>query len=151
MAGAVVEINVSEIESLAKKLNAYALSAAQRHGLLESIGDEIIEQTSDRLETGKRDPAGNTWKPWSDKYKKIVERKYPAASMLRREGYLQQSLDREVNDYSVLVGATMEYAAAHQFGYKERNIPARPYLGLSSENIRDLEAAIDSFLGGLSA
>jgi phage virion morphogenesis protein len=164
MAAAVVEFKLDEIGSLAKKLNAFALSPEQRQGLLESLGTEIIEQTHDRFES-ETDPDGNKWKALNPIYAAGKN----AGSILRREGFLLQSMTSEVqNDYSILVGATMEYAAIHQFGgeikpksakalfvpgfgfVKKVTIPARPYLGLSSGNIKDLEAEVDRFLGGLS-
>jgi len=65
------------------------------------------------------------------------------------------------------VGATMEYAATHQFGaeitpksakalfvpgygmLKKVKIPARPYLGVSSDDAKAIEAAVAVFLGGI--
>ena len=48
----------------------------------------------------------------------------------------------------MLVGSAMEYAGVHQWGYKPKNIPARPYLGLSSDNIADLTELAEIFLKG---
>ena len=46
------------------------------------------------------------------------------------------------------VGSELVYAAIHQFGGKAvgRPHPARPYLGLSPENISDLEQVVTDFL-----
>jgi hypothetical protein len=41
--GAVIEINLSEIEKLARKLNSYALTNGQRKSLLHDIGVEVKE------------------------------------------------------------------------------------------------------------
>ena len=57
----------------------------------------------------------------------------------------------EVSSWSVLVGATKVYAAVHQYGWRERNIPARPYLGLSNDDKVDIIGIINTFLEGRSA
>ncbi len=57
-----------------------------------------------------------------------------------------------MNGDSVEVGSNLEYAAVHQFGYK--NIPARPYLGVSESDgrrvLQRVERAILAGLGGAS-
>lgn len=53
---------------------------------------------------------------------------------------------RQSEQWSVLVGADREYAGVHQWGYKPKNIPARPYLGLSSDDIADLTELAEIFL-----
>jgi phage virion morphogenesis protein len=81
---------------------------------------------------------------------------------------LRLSLTNEVQDgaWSTLVGATMEYAAIHQWGgeirprtakalfvpgygrLKKVTIPARPYLGVSPDDADVIEAAVAAFLAG---
>ena len=45
-----------------------------------------------------------------------------------------------ISGASVEVGSNLVYAATHQFGDPDRRIPARPYLGLSADDERDIEA-----------
>ena len=42
----------------------------------------------------------------------------------------------------VQVGTDSVYAATHQYGRDEANIPARPFLGLSSTDRREITAII---------
>jgi phage gpG-like protein len=84
------------------------------------------------------------------------------------EGTLRDSITSEVKGgaWSVLVGATMEYAAVLQFGAEIKpksakalfvpgygmlqkvTIPARPYLGVSQDDTKAIEAVVEIFLEG---
>jgi phage gpG-like protein len=89
-------------------------------------------------------------------------------SILVGSGTLRDSVTREVEGdaWSVLVGATMEYAAVHQFGatirprtaralavpgigmLRKATIPARPYLGVSREDAGEIASLATAFLAG---
>lgn len=43
----------------------------------------------------------------------------------------------ELNAGSVIVGSTVQYAAAHQYGVRERNLPPRPFLPVDENQIPD--------------
>jgi phage virion morphogenesis protein len=111
------------------------------------------EQTRERFETQK-DPDGNTWKALAQKTLDYYERRKKGStssrSILVGEGLLRDSLTSKVQGgaWSVLVGATMEYAAVHQFGWPKKNIPPRPYLGVSPEDAKAIETAVAVFLEG---
>jgi phage virion morphogenesis protein len=141
--GAVIEINLSEIEKLAHKLNSYALSNDQREGLLHDLGVEVKEQTLDRFDL-EEDPEGSQWKKLVDatvKYKN----KICSGGILEREGYLKKSLTvQDNNGDSVFIGSPREYAGYHQTGTSK--LPARPFFGVSTDNIDDLEHLIDRWL-----
>ncbi len=49
---------------------------------------------------------------------------------LQRSGALIRSILSQVDETSATVGSGLIYAATHQFGADERNIPARPFLAL---------------------
>jgi phage gpG-like protein len=42
----------------------------------------------------------------------------------------------------------MEYAAVHQWGWPKKNIPARPYLGVSRDDAKEIESIVALFLEG---
>jgi phage virion morphogenesis protein len=152
MAAASVSFDLKEIEAVKKLLANAALDGAARSRLLQSIGNEIKERTQDRFDT-KTSPDGDTWKAIAEKTRRYYESKPKLSSAeppLVLEGMLRLSLTSEVQDgaWSTLVGATMEYAAVHQFGWPEKNIPARPYLGVSQDDAKVIEAAVSVFLEG---
>ena len=149
--GAVLEVNVQEIERLAQKLNAYALTPVQQRSLLKGLGVEGEEQTEDRFDT-KRDPEGRRWRDISAAYRKFLLRPSPkhpdyrgAQPPLVREGYLRDAIDSQVQgSESVLIGSTREYADYHQSAKKETR--RRRFLGLSADNLDDLQALIAVFM-----
>lgn len=141
--GAVVELNLSEVEKLARKLNAFCLSSDDKERLLHGLGVELKEQTLDRFDL-EEDPKGDPWKAITEAYKR---RKVLTSSggILEREGDLKTRLTVQVNDEdSVTVFSPTPYAGFHQMGTKK--MPARPFFGFSTDNIDDLESMIERFL-----
>ncbi|MDR1239269.1 MAG: phage virion morphogenesis protein [Treponema sp.] len=149
MSGAAIELNLSEVEGLARILNGVSLGPQDRIQLLTDIGVELEGQTQERLTgTEKKDPQGNPWKDIAEKTRKYYDRKFPKAKPpLYREGGLVDSVTSEVGgSWSVLEGAVAEYAAVHQFGWPEKNIAARAYLGVSSQNAADIASLTQRFI-----
>jgi phage virion morphogenesis protein len=124
--------------------------------MLTGIGRMIQEQTRRRITSEKRGPDGKGWKA-----------NRAGTSTLYRSGALARSIDMLVNGNSVIVGSGLVYAGIHQFGgtihaktkkvlmfrignqwvsRKSVTIPARPYLGLSSENREDIVDQVSRFI-----
>lgn len=154
MADAVVTIQDDELKALCSRLNGMALKPAERKALLASIGEEIITQTKDRF-AEKKTPDGDDWADIAEStknyYQKKIGSKNPGNGILWRQGNLMDSLTQEAGSWSVVVGATKVYAAVHQYGWKEKNIIARPYIGLSAENKVEIIEIINAFLERRSA
>ena len=145
MGAANVSVNIKEIEALAKKLNRYALTSAQETALLKSLGVEIEAQISERIESTKRDPQGKTWADIADKTRRYLLKHFPSARPpLWRTGELLDTIDSQVSGGVLLTGATKEYAGFLQEGTKR--MPARPFIGLSAQDIADLADLIDVWL-----
>ena len=149
MSGAYVSSDIKELEGLAAILKRSALSVSDRAALMKSLGNEIVEQARSRVLETQEDPDGNKWQDYADSTLRGLKAKgiEKVVSLLNREGYLHQSIDvQQSGQWSVLVGSAREYAGVHQWGYKPKNIPARPYLGLSSDDISDLTELAEIFL-----
>jgi phage virion morphogenesis protein len=170
--GASFSFDLKEVDAVKKLLAHASLNTADRERLLHGIGVELEESAKERFQTQKS-PEGDSWKALAQKtrdyYFSLGEKKARARSLLVGEGFLQQSITSEVQGgaWSVLVGATMEYAAVHQFGaeivpknakalfvpgygmLQKVNIPARPYLGVSPDDAKVIEGAVASFLEGI--
>jgi phage virion morphogenesis protein len=54
-------------------------------------------------------------------------------------GGLIGSISQRHDQNTAVVGANKAYAATHQFGDPERNIPARPFLTLQPEDMGEIE------------
>jgi phage virion morphogenesis protein len=168
MPAASVSFDLKEVDAVKKLLAKAALDSAARGKLLQSIGAEMEAQTQERFDAQKS-PDGDSWKALAQKTTAYYASKgWAARSILVGEGILRNSITSEVQGgaLSVLVGATMEYAAVHQFGaeikpksakalfvpgygmLQQATIPARPYLGVSADDAKAIEAAAAAFLAG---
>ena len=156
MARSVVTIQDNELKVLCSRLNSMALKPSERKDLLGSIGVEMETQTKERFQT-KTSPDGDDWAEIAQSTKNFYRKKYGSENPGKGTLWSLSSVPMidtvtsEVSSWSVLVGATKVYAAVHQYGWSERNIPARPYLGLSSEDKADIIGIINTFLEGRSA
>jgi phage virion morphogenesis protein len=168
--GASVSFDLKEIGAVKKLLANAALSNTDRARLLGSIGVEMEAQTQERFDT-QQSPDGNSWKALAQKTTAYYASKglLGARSILVGEGTLRDSITSAVKGgaWSVLVGATMEYAAVHQFGAEIKpksakalfvpgygmlpkvTIPARPYLGVSQDDTKAIENVVAAFLEGI--
>ncbi len=115
--------------------------------MLESFSGLMVSQTQRRINEEKTAPDGTPWAPWSERYENYRERKgIPNHRQLILSGDLLNSIYGSHTAKSVRVQAktVVQYANTHQFGNSDKNIPARPFVGLSDENREELrEAGID--------
>lgn len=148
--GAMIEINLNDIGKLAQKINSYALTPSQKTGLLQSLGSEVEDQTKERFDT-KLDPDGNKWHDITDVYRKYLQKHFPSAKPpLIRAGLLQMSIEYQLQgSETVVIGSPAEYADYHQNAKKESR--RRRFLGLSTDNIHELEGIVDTFMRGKTA
>lgn len=151
MAGAAIELDVSEVLNLSARLRAgmRELAEADQAQLQDEIGWEVESQTKERFDE-QRDPDGAAWQPWSESYRE--RRAGDGGSILRRRGDLSESITHETEGAETEAGSAMVYAAVHQYGDDELGIPARPYLGISDRDSGELGMLVEDFLrahGGL--
>jgi phage virion morphogenesis protein len=141
MAGSRININMQDIGKIQARLDK--LAGLDFSDVLDNIGALVESQVRRRLSEEKAGPDGADWADWSDRYAKT---RHGGHDILRGEGDLIDSIDHQVSGNEVEIGSNLIYAATHQFGDPDRNIPERPYLGLSSENEADIEADIVAWL-----
>lgn len=163
MSGANLTINLKEIDALRDLLNSMALTSNDRRKLLSDIGLEMEEQTRSRLTETKETPDGKPWAWYSDVTLRYLEEQGLSIDLLNRTGDLHKSLTSKLkSEWAVMVGATKEYAATHQFGAKQGefgrasnntpiprgDIPAREYLGFGDNDVAELIATLELFMKG---
>jgi len=165
---ATATFELREVDAVRRLLANAALDSGDRGRLLQSIGAEMETQTRGRFDT-QRSPEGDSWQALAQKTRDYYAEKGPGhRSPLVGSGTLRDSVTHEVEGgaWSALVGATMEYAAVHQFGatirprtaralavpgfgmLRKATIPARPYLGVSDGDAREIASLAAAFVAG---
>lgn len=157
MAGARITITVDD-----KEVMQGLRELQQRIGNLKPAFIEIgqhLERTTDARFDSMSAPDGSKWEDLSQATK--ARKKFPN-KILQESGMLRDSLHFVADANSLEFGTDREYGAVHQFGAKEgafgRNkrgspipwgdIPPRPYLGLSSEDVERINQIIADHLVG---
>jgi phage virion morphogenesis protein len=132
MAGASIRIDDREVLEALKRLEQAGgdLTAA-----FSTIGEKLLRSHRERFNQ-QRDPEGKPWAPLSPKYRARKKRNQDKTLVLY--GYLSSLLRYQVGagGTRLELGTDRVYGATHQFGDPKRNIPARPYLGLTDDDRR---------------
>jgi len=105
---------------------------------LRAIGELLTESTKHRFET-QTDTQGNRW---AENKQSTLDRKGNKPPLTGETGTLMDTIHYElVGNDAVEIGSPQEYAAMQQFGGTKSefpflwgDIPARPFLGLSSDD-----------------
>ena len=155
MSGITVEIIDRGLDDALTGLQRLA-SPELRYELMDSVGAEIRSQTQNRIADEKTSPEGAEW-----------PKNLRGGSILQLTGALWNNIDYRATMDQVHVGSALPYARIHQFGgtIKAKNgralhfvsggqhysrqsvyIPPRPYLGLSRQNVDDLQDTVTAFV-----
>lgn len=128
-----LEIDLVGLLPFKRKLDR--LSGKKTRALLDRVGFAVENQTRKRITDDKRAPDGKRWRGWSEGYAASGR----ARALLERSGGLRDSITYQVRGDAVIVGSNLRYARRHQVGDAGgKGIPARPYLGLSRANTRQI-------------
>lgn len=112
----------------------------------KSIGQELVEVSGEHIEN-KVSPDGQPFKAWAPATKKQAAG--TSRDILRKDSNLFNSLAWQIVGNALYYGSDMVYAGVHQFGWGERNIPARPYLGIGMNEENRINDVLESFMGEL--
>lgn len=159
MAGDAITVDVMRDTATPRLL---ALSALEQSELVTSLARRVQEQTRRRIRVSKTSPDGIPWKP-----------NRAGTSTLLAAGALLRSIDFLVDGGQAIIGTGLVYARIHQRGGKivpkskkalrfvaggkvvfarSVTMPARPYMGVSDEDGREIEETasdfVEAILGG---
>lgn len=156
MAGASVSITMDDVkvEAMFDRLLSFA-EGDRRKAFLGDIGEAMKTSTEERA-TQEIDPMGDPWVPLSPKYAAWKARKRPGVPILKFDFHmLGDMLSWQYSDdgSAVLIGTNAIYGSIHQNGgfvilpYGGRvEIPARPFLGLSTADSVTINEIADAHL-----
>ena len=153
MAGAMLDVTLdtsqigSALEELARRLGDLTTP-------FNDIGEYLHQSTDERFQR-KVAPDGSPWAPLSA----VTLARKKGTAILREKGTLQDTLRKQVTSTELAFGTDRPYGAVHQFGQKKGasgsskgrpilwgDIPARPYLGLSSDDETEVVLTIHDYL-----
>lgn len=141
MAGASFKMDVSGLMTVFGQAVAHL---SDTKVLMEGIGEMLVSSTKERFEKGVG-PDGTPWKE-----SKRVETS--GGQTLVDKGTLKKSMAYEAGDDFVAVGTPNEkYGAIHQFGGAgagKPEIPARPYIGMSDDDMEEAKGMVVDFVKG---
>lgn len=135
---------LSGLQKLAKQVQA--LDPA-----LDEIGAMLVTSTQHRIEN-ETDPEGKKWASYAPLSKRTLKKRGDNAKMLRDRADLYDSLTHSVmTKAGVRVGSNRKYARIHQLGGqagpgRKVEIKARPYLGISPEDQKEIDAIVKDHL-----
>jgi phage virion morphogenesis protein len=138
MAGAMVTLTLDPARMADARAALDRLFSAGLEQVSYEIGSLVEDQTKRRIADDKTAPDGTPWADWSEDY--AATRKAGVQSLLVGRGDLLGSTQNYTIGDTIRVGNNLVYGAIHQFGSDgaEGGIPARPYLGLSREDEREI-------------
>ena len=115
--------------------------------VMSEIAEYLHGRTRDNFDA-EQDPDGNAWAPLKDSTKKRkADMGVPINKILHGQSlHLRDTIFPfwSDNEAGVSTGpGTDAYAAAQQFGYLARNIPARPFMGISADDEREILAILE--------
>lgn len=150
-----------------KALSRAGHKLGDTRALMESVGEALVSGTLKRFDD-EEEPTGKKWKP-------SARAAAEGGKTLDDSSNLRDSIDYKATSDTVMVGSNLPYARIHQEGGKTKahvirprkkkalafggvvrkkvnhpgsEIPARPYLGVSAEDMEEVRETINDFLAG---
>ncbi len=130
---------------------------------MQSLGEYMVNSTKERIKSGGPAPDGTPYAPKSPVTMANYMRKREGvnATPLNHLGDLFRQIHHDAASDSVEISANTIYAAVQQFGARQGafcrtkrngpipwgNIPARPFIGLSTEDEANIEDEVTEYLG----
>lgn len=145
MAGVVITGFEQETERQAKVLKR----AKDLKPAMEKVRIYMLTNALPKRWRAQVSHTGAAWKAVEDPKRK---EKLGSARILFLKGDMQRSVASgpfsltKTDKKSITIGTNMVYAATHQFGDPDRNIPARPWIGFSKFDIKTREEILVRYL-----
>lgn len=146
MAGAqiTIDFDLQGEEEIYAALGAVVRQGGNLTDLFQEFGEHLL--ISHRERWGRQEsPDGTPWAELNPKYQ--ARKKKNQDKILILEGDLLDGLRYQASGEALLFGTDRPYGATHHFGDPNRNIPARPFLGMTDDDkTMLLEIAADHLL-----
>lgn len=143
-----VEIKIDNQE-VTESLLELARRGENLRPLMKNIAGIFASSTEDNFREEGR-PEKWTDLAGATKKKRAKKRKWPG-QILQVEGKLATSVNTQYDDNSAVIGSNLDYARIHQLGGNagknhKAEIPARPYLKLTNDDLEEILNVITIYL-----
>jgi len=109
-------------------------------------GEALLISTRERIQRGVT-PTGEKFTPLEPSYAARKLKKVGNRPILEYDLHMAgDRFDYSVDDEGLLIESKTPYARAQQFGFPDLNIPARPWLGLSDDDLKHLKSILSEHL-----
>lgn len=144
-----IEVKVNGMAEIQQAMHnlTLTLSPHRMQKVYQRIGEHLTATTKQRFDDSV-DPDGNKWVTNAQSTITATLRKKRESNKkpLIDSGQLRDSIRYQVFNEGVVIGTNRDFgnegkqvsAAVHQFGSKNGNITARPFLGISSDDKRHI-------------
>jgi phage virion morphogenesis protein len=138
-------------------LNQAASQLTDLTPIMSSIGEYMVGRARDRFDSSTA-PNGQQWAPLAQatidakRHKQkggtsragrsIARTNANPEDVLKDTFLLRDTITYQPTALSVAIGTPQKYGVHHQYGAPRRNIPARPFLGVNEEDMREIEAIV---------
>lgn len=145
MAGVQLSMTVDD-EVVRRAITGLVQASINLRQPFEEIGAALVTSTQQRIED-EETPAGDPWPELAEstQQRRVSKRRLRGSEhILRDRGHLYNSITYLATATDVAVGTSRKYAALHQLGGTEdmppgpAAVPARPYLGISEDDEREI-------------
>ena len=143
-----IEIKIDN-KDVERKLLELAQKSENLRPLMKNIAGIFASATEENF---KNEGRPDKWTELSEATKKqrIKQKKWPG-QILQVSDQLASSISTQYDDESAVIGSNLDYAAIHQLGgqagkNKKVEIPARPYLKLTDDDLNEILDATKNFL-----
>lgn len=164
MAGASLAAIELEDAEVLKAIDTLQKAGGRLEPVWRDIGEYLLISTRERFDR-EQAPDGTPWEPLAEstlqrkmlkgvqrgkgkKRKRLTTRKGTLktgaisaalnSKILVESGNLRDLMRYQIGQDGLKFGSDRIYAATHQFGDEKRDIPARPFLGLSEEDRQEI-------------
>lgn len=153
-----------DTRAMLRKIRSF--SEIDKKSINAALAEGVRESTIERFKQGKG-PDGRKWKT-------SIRAANEGGKTLVQTAQLRNSINSRSDASGFAVGTNLKYAATHQFGEPGRTIrarkkkalrfqvdgkwvskkqvtiriPARPFLGLSDDDMQELKATVEDFIQG---
>lgn len=134
-----IQIKVQGDDAFKQALKQLENKASNLKPYFDDLGEYMVLSTRERFDR-EVDPDGNRWPELAPATVARKARKNKNPKILQQDSILRDSITPDATQDQLEMGTNLEYGPTHQYGDSSRNIPARPYLGFSDQ---DLQEAMD--------